>query len=45
MLEELGVRPFMIHTGVFEPAFPVDVNNDAIAAAVGQFTRRANSTA
>ena len=36
LLEELGVRPFMIHTGVFEPAFPVDVNNDAIAAAVGQ---------
>ena len=26
----------MIHTGVFEPAFPVDVNNDEIAAAVGQ---------
>lgn len=36
LLEELGVRPFMIHTGVFEPAFAVDVNNDAIAAAVGQ---------
>lgn len=36
LLEELGVRPFMIHTGVFEAAFPVDVNNDEIAAAVGQ---------
>ena len=36
LLEELGVRPFMIHTGVFEPAFPVDVNNDEIAATVGQ---------
>ena len=31
LLEELGVQPFMIHTGVFEPAFPVDVNNDEIA--------------
>ena len=36
LLKELGVRPFMIHTGVFEPAFPVDVNNDEIAATVGQ---------
>ena len=36
LLEELGVQPFMIHTGVFEAAFPVDVNNDEIAAAVGQ---------
>ena len=26
----------MIHTSVFEPAFPVDVNNDALAAALGQ---------
>lgn len=39
LLEELGVRPFMIHTGVFDAAFPVDVNNDAIAAAVGQDIR------
>lgn len=36
LLEEPGVRSFMIHTGVFDAAFPVDVNNDAIAAAVGQ---------
>ena len=36
LLEELGVKPFMIHTGVFEPAFPADVNNAEIAAAVGQ---------
>ena len=36
LVEELGVKAFMIHTGVFEPAFEVDVNNDEIAAAVGQ---------
>ena len=36
LVEELGAKAFMIHTGVFEPAFAVDVNNDEIAAAVGQ---------
>ena len=36
LLEELDVQPLMIHTDVFEAAFPVDVNNDEIAAAVGQ---------
>ena len=36
LLEELGIRTFMIHTGVFEPAFNVDVNNEEIAAAAGQ---------
>ena len=36
LVEELGLKPFMIHTGVFEPAFPVDVSNEEIAAAIGQ---------
>lgn len=36
LVEELGLKAFMIHTGVFEPAFPVDVSNEEIAAAVGQ---------
>ena len=36
LVEELGIKPFMIHTGVFEPAFEVDVSNEEIAAAVGQ---------
>ncbi len=36
LVEQLGIKPFMIHTGVFEPAFSVDVTNDEIAAAVGQ---------
>ncbi|MBQ7496543.1 MAG: Tm-1-like ATP-binding domain-containing protein [Selenomonas sp.] len=35
LIEELGIHPFMIHTGVFEPAFPVDVTNEEIAAAAG----------
>ena len=36
LVEELGIRPFMIHTGVFDPAFEVDVTNEEIAAAAGQ---------
>ena len=36
LVEELGIKPFMIHTGVFEPTFEVDVSNEEIAAAVGQ---------
>ena len=35
-VEELGIRTFMIHTGVFDPAFDVDVTNEEIAAAAGQ---------
>lgn len=35
LVEELGLKPFMIHTGVFTPAFDVDVNNDEIASAAG----------
>lgn len=34
-IEELGIKPYMIHTGVFEPAFPVDVSNRVIAKAAG----------
>lgn len=34
-IESLGFGTFMIHTGVFDPTFPVDVNNDVIAAAAG----------
>ncbi|RRD92395.1 UPF0261 family protein [Clostridiales bacterium COT073_COT-073] len=35
LVTELGFRAFMIHTGVFEPAFAVDVSNQEIAAAAG----------
>lgn len=35
MVEELGLRAYMIHTGVFEPAFPIDVSNKEVAAAAG----------
>ena len=35
LLEELGVEVFMIHTGVFEPGFPVAVSNREVAAAAG----------
>lgn len=35
LVEELGIHPFMIHTGVFDPAFEVDVTNEEIAAAAG----------
>ena len=27
LAEELGITPYMIHTGVFAPAFEVDVTN------------------
>ncbi|MGG0824585.1 Tm-1-like ATP-binding domain-containing protein [Paenibacillus turicensis] len=33
--EELGLRTFMIHTGVFKPIFTPDVSNEDIAQAVG----------
>lgn len=35
MVEELGLKPYMIHTGVFESAFPVDVSNMEVAEAAG----------
>ena len=35
LVEELGITPFMIHTGVFDPTFDVDVTNAEIAAAAG----------
>lgn len=35
LVEELGLAPFMIHTGVFEPAFQPEVSNAEVAAAAG----------
>ena len=35
LVEELGLQPFMIHTGVFAPAFDADVSNAEIASAAG----------
>lgn len=35
LVEELGITPYMVHTGVFEPAFKVDVTNKEIAQAAG----------
>ena len=35
LVEELGMKAFMIHTGVFAPAFEPDVSNKEIAAAAG----------
>lgn len=35
LAQELGIGTFMIHTGVFEPAFPVQVTNEEVAAAAG----------
>lgn len=35
LVEELGLNSFMIHTGVFEPAFESDVSNEEVAAAAG----------
>lgn len=35
LVEELGLKPYMIHTGVFAPSFDVDVTNAEIAAAAG----------
>lgn len=34
--EELGIKTFMINTGVFEPSFKPDVSNGEIAEAVGK---------
>lgn len=35
LIEELGMKPFMINTGVFTPAFTPDMNNDEVASAAG----------
>ena len=35
LVEELGMAPYMIHTGVFPPVFEADVTNSEIAAAAG----------
>ncbi len=35
LVKELGIQPFMIHTGVFEPYFEPDVSNREVAAAAG----------
>ncbi len=39
LVEELGLRALTIHAGVFEPAFPPDVSNEAVAAAAGKDIR------
>ncbi|KGX87539.1 Tm-1-like ATP-binding domain-containing protein [Pontibacillus litoralis] len=36
MIESLGFRAFVIHTGVFDPLFKPDVSSSEIAAAVGE---------
>ena len=35
LVEALGIKPYMIHTGVFKPAFEPDVTNREIASAAG----------
>lgn len=35
VIQSLGLKTFMIHTGVFEPKLAADVSNDEIARAVG----------
>ncbi|TYG34875.1 UPF0261 family protein [Lonepinella koalarum] len=35
LVEQLGFKPFMIHTGVFEPDFEVDITNKDIAQHAG----------
>jgi uncharacterized protein (UPF0261 family) len=36
LFEELGIKTFMINTGVFEPSFKPDVSNGEIAEVVGK---------
>jgi uncharacterized protein (UPF0261 family) len=36
LFEELGIKTFMINTGVFEPSFKPDVSNGEIAEAMGK---------
>lgn len=35
LIEELGLKTFTIHTGVFEPTFEPDVSNEEVAKAAG----------
>ncbi|MCR4891772.1 MAG: Tm-1-like ATP-binding domain-containing protein [Lachnospiraceae bacterium] len=35
LIEDLGLKAYMIHSGVFEPAFTPDVSNAEVAAAAG----------
>lgn len=35
LVEELGFTPYMVHTGVFAPAFEVDVTNKEVAETAG----------
>lgn len=35
LVEESGLQPLMIHTGVFPPDFPADISNQEIAQAAG----------
>lgn len=35
LIEELGLKAFMINTGVFEPVFTPDVSNEEVAKAAG----------
>ena len=35
LVEKLGLQTYMIHTGVFEPAFEPDVSNREVAEAAG----------
>jgi uncharacterized protein (UPF0261 family) len=36
IIQSLGLKTFMIHTGVFEPKLAVDVSNEEVAGAVGE---------
>ena len=36
LIESIGMKAYMIHTGVFEPAFRPDVSNQELAAAAGE---------
>ncbi|NFG61310.1 MULTISPECIES: Tm-1-like ATP-binding domain-containing protein [unclassified Clostridium] len=36
LIEGIGLKPFTIHTGVFEPKFKPDVSNQEVARAVGE---------
>ena len=38
ILQSLGLKTFMIHTGVFEPKLAVDVTNEEIAGMVAAHT-------
>ena len=35
LVENLGIKTLMIHTGVFPPEFPADVSNTEVAEAAG----------